>query len=131
MACPDAVSSTTVARRSVVDRRLLTRPRDSSRCTADVIAFDPDKLAAASDNLDEFDRIHSAQPGFIGSVVVELGSSRRFVLNLWQSAKHSDAALTILGPEVNRLLGPLMLGPSEFIGAGPVISTDLMPSASS
>lgn len=95
-----------------------------------VNSFDPDKLAAARDRLDEFDRIHSAQPGYVGSAVVELGSGRRFVLNLWQSAEHSEAALTILGPEVNRLLGPLMLGPSEFIGAGTVISTDLMPSAS-
>jgi hypothetical protein len=95
-----------------------------------VNSFDPDKLAAASDRLDEFDRIHSAQPGYVGSVVVGLGEGRRFVLNLWESAEHSDAALSVLGPEVNRLLGPLMQGPSELIGVGTVISSDLMPSAS-
>jgi CubicO group peptidase (beta-lactamase class C family) len=33
------------------------------------------------------------------------------------------------GPEVGRLLGPLMSSPSEFIGLGNVISSDLVPSA--
>lgn len=90
-------------------------------------SFDPDKLAAASDRLGEFDSIHSAQPGYVGSVVVELEGGRRFALNLWESAEHSSAALSILGPAVNRLLGPLMLGPSELIGVGTVISSDLVP----
>jgi hypothetical protein len=29
-----------------------------------VNAFDPERLAASADKLQEFDRIHSAQPGF-------------------------------------------------------------------
>jgi hypothetical protein len=51
------------------------------------------------------------------------------VLNLWESKEHSAAALSVLGPEVGRLLSPLMSSPSEFIGVGNVISSDLAPSA--
>jgi hypothetical protein len=86
--------------------------------------FDPDKLSASQDSIAEFDRIHAAQPGYAGSVVVDLGRGRRFALNL-VSIEHSQAALSVLVPEVDRLLGPLMSATSEFIGAGEVISSDL------
>ena len=75
-------------------------------------SFDPHKLAASGDRLEEFDKLHAAQPGYVGSVVVDVGEGRRFVLNLWESEEHSAAALSVLGPEVGRLLGPLMSGPS-------------------
>ena len=87
--------------------------------------FDPEKLSASEDLIAEFDRIHAAQPGYVGNVVVDLGRERRFALNLWDSIEHNRAALSVLGSEVNRLLGPLMAAPSEFIGAGEVISSDL------
>ncbi len=89
--------------------------------------FDPNKLAESSDKLEEFDQVHSAQAGYVGSIVVELGVGRRFALNLWESEVHSAAALAVLGPEVGRLLGPLMSGPSELLGVGTVISSDLAP----
>jgi hypothetical protein len=105
-------------------------------------SFDPDKLAASGERLEEFDKVHAAQPGHIGSVVVDVGKGRRFVLNLWESKEHSAAALSVLweskehsaaafsvlGPEVGRLLSPLMSSPSEFVGVGNVISSDLVPS---
>jgi hypothetical protein len=90
-----------------------------------VNTFDPDKLSASEHLIAEFDRVHAAQPGYVGSVVVDLGRGRRFALNLWDSIEDSQAALSVLGPEVNRLLGPLMAAPSEFIGAGAVIASDL------
>jgi hypothetical protein len=92
--------------------------------------FDPVKLAVAADKLEEFDKIHAAQPGYLGSVVVDLGAGRRFALNLWESEQHSAAALQVLGPEVGRLLGPLMAAASQLIGAGQVLSSDLVPAAS-
>lgn len=88
-------------------------------------SFDPDKLAQFPDQLEEFDRIHASQPGYAGSIVVDLGSGRRFMVNLWQSENASKAAFQGLRPEVDRLLTPLLGGPSEFIGAGPVIAEDL------
>jgi len=93
-----------------------------------VNSFDPTKLALSKEKLAEFDKVHAAQPGYVGGVVVDLGDGRRFVLNLWESEEHSAAALSVLGPEVGRLLGPLMAGPSELIGVGTVISSDLVPS---
>lgn len=85
--------------------------------------FDPDKLAAASDNLQQFDETHAAQPGYLGSVVIDLQAGRRLALNLWESEQHATAALSVLGPEVRRFLNPLMTNPSELLGAGAVIST--------
>jgi len=91
-------------------------------------SFDPAKLAASREELEEFDRVHAAQPGYVGSVVVDLGESRRFALNLWESEQHSAAAFSVLGPEVQRLLVPLLSSPSKLIGVGTVISSDLAPS---
>ena len=64
-----------------------------------VNTFDPDKLSASEDLIAEFDRIHAAQPGYVGSVVVDLGRGRRLALNLWDSIEHSQAALSVLGPK--------------------------------
>jgi hypothetical protein len=92
-------------------------------------SFDPAKLVVSADMLEEFEKIHAAQPGYVGSVVVDLGTGRRFALNLWESEQHSVSALQVLGPEVGRLLGPLMVAPSQLIGAGPVLSSDLVRAA--
>jgi hypothetical protein len=91
-------------------------------------SFDPDKLAVSGKELEKFDDVHAAQAGYVGSVVVDIGEGRHFAINLWDSAEHSAAALSVLGPEIGRLLGPLMAKPSELIGAGTVISSDLPPS---
>jgi hypothetical protein len=50
------------------------------------------------------------------------------VLQLNSFEAHSAAALSVLGPEAARVLDPLMSKPSELIAAGPVVSTDLIPS---
>jgi hypothetical protein len=88
-------------------------------------SFDPVKLAAST-ALEEFDQIHRSQPGYVGSVVVALEEGRRLVVNLWESEEDSAAALSVVGPEVGRLLEPLMSSPSELVGAGTVLSTDLV-----
>ena len=93
--------------------------------------FDPDKLAVAGDSLQQFDETHAAQPGYLGSVVIDLQAGRRLALNLWESEQHATAALAVLGPEVGRLLNPLMASPSELLGAGAVVSTDLIRSPGS
>ena len=90
-------------------------------------SFDQNKLAASS-ALEQFDQIHRAQRGYVGTIVVDLQAGRRMVLNLWESEEYSAAALSVLGSEVGRLLEPLMSDPSELVGAGTVISTDLVPS---
>ena len=88
-------------------------------------SFDPVKLADST-SLEQFDQIHRAQPGYVGTVVVDLQAGRRLALNLWESEEHSAAALSVVGPEVGRLLEPLMSQPSVLVGAGTVLSTDLV-----
>ena len=88
-------------------------------------AFDPDRLAAASAALREFDELHAAQPGFQGTILIEEGDGRRLVVNLWRSEQDARAALAVLVPEVGRLLEPLMSEPSELIGVGTVLAADL------
>jgi len=88
-------------------------------------SFDPVKLADST-SLEQFDQIHRAQPGYVGTVVVDLQAGRRLALNLWESEEHSAAALSVVGPEVGRLLEPLMSQPSELVGTGTVLSTDLV-----
>lgn len=83
---------------------------------------DPARARTSADQLEEFDRIHAAQPGFLGTVSVDLEDGRRFVLNLWNSAEHARQALPVLVPLVERVLNPLMSAPSILIGAGPVLS---------
>lgn len=90
-------------------------------------SYNPDKLAAAGGRLEQFDKLHAAQPGYVGGVVVDLQAGRRLVLNLWESEEHSVAALSVLGPEVGRVLNPLMSKRSELVGVGTVLSADLMP----
>ena len=99
------------------------------RAVMRVNTFDEDKLGAASEQLDEFDRIHAEQRGFVGNVTVDLGAGRRFVLNLWESAADQQAGLQALGPLVERLVNPLLAEPSELIGDGDVIGFDIDPTA--
>jgi len=92
-------------------------------------SFDEAKLADAQEDMREFDRLHAAQPGFLGNITVDLGGGRRFVLNVWRSAEDAQAGLSVLGPEVARLIEPLMSSPSEFLGTGTIISSDFVPAS--
>lgn len=91
--------------------------------------YDPERLAAAAAAVEEFDRVHAAQPGAEGSIGVDLGHGRRFVLNLWRGVDESREGQRVLVPHLQRLLVPLMSGPSEFVGAGPVVTWQMAPSA--
>jgi hypothetical protein len=95
---------------------------DSMYAVLRVNTFDPVRSAASADQMQEFDRIHGAQPGFLGTVSVDLEGGRRFFMNLWESEEHAQRALPVLVPLVERLLQPLMSAPSVLIGTGPVVS---------
>lgn len=87
-----------------------------------VNSYDPERLAAAADRMAEFDELHAAQPGFAAGVAVDVGGGRRAVLNVWDSAEAGRAGQEVLVPHLERLLVPLMSAPSQFIGAGPVVT---------
>jgi hypothetical protein len=94
---------------------------------ARINTFDPEKLATAGEDLDNFNAAHAAQPGYQGSVVVDLQPGRQLVLNLWENEERANTGREALGAQVGRLLTPLLARPSEFLGAGPVRFTDLQP----
>lgn len=87
--------------------------------------YDPEKLAKAAGRLEEFQSLHAQQPGYVGSVTVDLGGGHRLAVNLWETEAQSIAARDALGPAVQRLLEPLMVAPSKLVGAGPVVENDL------
>ena len=87
--------------------------------------YDPAKLARGREHLDEFQDRHARQPGYRGTLVVDAGNGRWLTVNLWETEEHANTALPALVPEVQRLLEPMMAAPSQLIGTGPVVMTDL------
>lgn len=83
-----------------------------------VNSLDPARVAEAADELRWFEELHVQQPGFLGSIVVDLGGGRQGLVNLWESEEHSRAGLAVLGPWASRLLKPLMTEPPHLVGAG-------------
>lgn len=83
--------------------------------------WNDEKRSAAADDVAEFDRIHAEQPGFLGSLVVDLGEGREATVNLWTSEERATAALPVVGPAVQRLMAPLMAEPSQLLGTGTVV----------
>jgi hypothetical protein len=89
------------------------------------VEYDEEMVQRADSELKAFDVVHSAQPGYIGSIVIDLGAGRRLALNLWDSDQAAAAARRALEAKVGQLLGPLMTGPPQLIGVGDVLSSDL------
>src|SRR5690348_757084 len=87
--------------------------------------YDPAKLAEGRDRLAEFQDVHARQPGYKGSIVVDAGNGRWLAVNLWESEADAAAALPRMVREVERLLAPMMVGPSQLVGAGQVVLADL------
>jgi len=87
--------------------------------------YDPAKLAHAGPALAEFQALHAAQPGYAGSIDIDAGEGQRIVVNLWQTEQDARAGLAVLVPHLQRLLEPLMAGPSQLVGFGEVAASDL------
>src|SRR5919202_6680975 len=86
--------------------------------------FDPAKLMEGRDQFAEFQAVHARQPGYKGSIVVDAGNGRQLVVNLWETEEHAAAALPVMAPEVQRLVAPMMVAPSQLIATGPVVLAD-------
>jgi hypothetical protein len=86
--------------------------------------YDPATIARAGQALAAAQGLHAAQPGYAGSIVADDG--QHFIaVNLWQSEHHAAAGRAAIGTQVQRLLEPLMATPSQLLGAGEVVATDL------
>jgi hypothetical protein len=87
--------------------------------------YDLQKLERAGKQMQEFQSVHAAQPGYHGNIVVDLGSGRMLIVTLWDSEAQAHAARTALEPHIERLLIPLMAKPSHLLGAGKVVVNDV------
>lgn len=87
--------------------------------------YDPDRLAASPERMVEFERVHSEQPGYAGNLVLDLGGGERIMVTLWETEQDAAAARSTLGPVVRELLAPVERRPSDLVGAGPIVRTDL------
>ena len=89
-----------------------------------VSTFDEAELARSAAGMLEFQRLHASQPGYAGTIAVDIGPGRSLVVNLWRSEEDANSAReNLLGP-IDALLGPAMNG-SSLIGAGPITDIDL------
>ncbi len=87
--------------------------------------YDPSNLADAGSVLAEFRDLHAAQAGYAGSIEVDVGDGQRVVVNFWKTEQDARAGQMVLVPHVQRMLEPLMAGPSQLLGAGEVAASDL------
>jgi hypothetical protein len=64
--------------------------------------YDPAKFAQAGDALAEFAALHAAQPGYAGSIDVDIGDGQRVVVNLWHTERDARAGMDVLLPHLRR-----------------------------
>ncbi len=88
-------------------------------------SFDSTKLEPGGAKDAEFQSAHAAQPGYQGSIVVDVGSGRQITLTLWRSQAEAEAARVALGPVIGRAVVPLLAKPLVLVGAGEVRFDDL------
>jgi heme-degrading monooxygenase HmoA len=87
-------------------------------------AHDPAAIASAGQALAAAQELHTTQPGYAGSIVIDDG--QHFIaVNLWQSEHDAAAGRAAIGEQVQHLLEPLMATPSQLLGAGEVVASDL------
>jgi len=87
--------------------------------------YDLGKLAGGQEQLREFNRRHAQQPGFRGSLNVDIGDGQSVIINLWEDRESAEAALPAMIPVVKQCVEPLLAAPPELIGSSPVTLTDL------
>jgi heme-degrading monooxygenase HmoA len=88
--------------------------------------FDPEKLANAQAELNRFQSLHEGQPGYEGTVLVDIGAGRVFIVTMWKNEDLASAGRDAIGPQVRHMLKPLMTRESRLVGTGNVLATDLM-----
>jgi hypothetical protein len=87
--------------------------------------FDPQRLARGGEAMRAFQVAHAAQPGYCGSLAVDLADGRQISVTLWRSEAEAEAARRALGPVIGSTLAPMMASPSVLVGVGAVAFDDL------
>jgi hypothetical protein len=69
----------------------------------------------------EFEALRARQPGFRGSLTVDLGDGKRAIVGLWEDRQAHEAAAAVLGPQAERLTGAV----TRIVYQGEVSGNDL------
>jgi hypothetical protein len=86
--------------------------------------YDAAERAAAHQAAGKSQELHAAQPGYVGSVVIDDGQTLTAV-NSWDTEQAAAAGRQAIGEQVGRLLEPHAVGPSELTAVGEVVRSDL------
>jgi hypothetical protein len=87
--------------------------------------YDPAKLDSGREQLAKFDELHAQQPGFRGTITVDVGDTSKVLINLWDSREAAKAGLTQMRPLAESLLQPLLPTESVLIGEGNVVDEEV------
>jgi hypothetical protein len=85
--------------------------------------YDSSKLAEAGPALEKVRTLHERQSGYAGSLLIN-DRQRLIAVNLWSSEQAAIAGREAIGAEVQQLLEPFIVGASELIATGEVLSAD-------
>src|SRR5689334_19932325 len=73
-----------------------------------IATYDLAAVEKGQKQLDEFQEVHASQPGYAGTIVVDVGGGRWVTVNLWDNQESAAAALPRMIPVVQRLVDPLL-----------------------
>jgi hypothetical protein len=90
--------------------------------------YDPVQLERGRDQLARFDELHARQPGFRGTITIDVGQNSNVLINLWDSREAAKAGLEQMRPIVGELMEPLLAAESVLIGEGTVLETGVLAS---
>ncbi len=88
--------------------------------------FDLAALPKAHAQLQQFQTLHVGQPGYSGTILVDASGGRLLIVTMWENEELAMRGREVLGPQIQRLLGPLMTRESQVVGNGPVLLTDVV-----
>jgi hypothetical protein len=88
--------------------------------------YDPVKLERGRDQLARFDEMHAQQPGFRGTLTIDVGQNSNVLINLWDSREAAKAGLEQMRPAVGELMEPLLATESVLIGEGTVVESGVL-----
>ena len=93
------------------------------------ISFQPDVELRTDPHIAEFQRVHAAQPGYRGNLIIDAGDNTQLTVTVWDTETDSNNARGALGSAIDQLVVPMLAKPAELLAAGAVLEDELTRSA--
>lgn len=84
------------------------------------ITYAPGQWDAGRAQTEEYFALRAQQPGYRGTLGIDVGAERRLMLICWESEAQFAASRSVLIPAAARLVAPLFAAPPRHIGDGTV-----------